>query len=174
MDSSVKQHKAKLNSFLTDAFLMLCGETSGIETKCLCRTVLLGCVGFFFCICLFLSKEGVSFFRAVFFTVFFANAKVNQQRCETAAKIEFPSKISMLKHFPFESILVCNPPAALLCLYHPIHKPPWWIRVLKKPVLKHPSLPNHCFCSDNWLVAVYTSPRFLTLWCWTSAFTIAV
>lgn len=113
-------------------------------------------------------------FSGQFSSLFFANAKVNQQRCETAAKIEFPSKISMLKHFPFESILVCNPPAALLCLYHPIHKPPWWIRVLKKPVLKHPSLPNHCFCSDNWLVAVYTSPRFLTLWCWTSAFTIAV
>lgn len=69
-------------------------------------------------------------------------------------------------------MLLCNPLAPLPCLYHCIHKPPWWIRMLKKPVLKLASLPNHCLCSVYWLDGKYLTSSFLTLWYWTLTLTI--
>lgn len=144
---STEQHKAKLNSFSADVIFMLHSETNGIDIKCLCRTALISLVYFF--LNLSFWKKEISFLGQ-FSSLHFLHA---QPRCEAAAKTEFLSNISVVNYFAFKDVLLCNPLAALLCLYHPIHKPLWGIRMLKKPVLKLASLPNRCLCSVYWLVA---------------------
>lgn len=163
---SIKQHKAKLNSCSTGVIFMLHSETNGMEIQCLCRTALIS-LGIFFFICPF--KRWKWAFSGQFSSLHLLHA---QLRCEAAAKTEFLSNISMVKHFAFKGVLLCNPPAPLLCHYHCIHKSPWWIRMLKKPVLKLASLPNHCLCSVYWLDDKYLTSSFLTLWYWTLTLTI--